>query len=177
MHYHFTMTNLSNKQMPYGICNHTAFRAPFTKHGKGKNLRLRVPAVKRCELDSRQLPTGNMLPLTAYDEQYANGTKMVNKVPVNNDMYLIEKTTVNGNPFHGVIMTDLETGRQVCYEVDETFPFFIMWNDKGTHDYFCPEPMSWMINAPNLDLPARETGYIELAPGESKTVTEHIYTL
>jgi aldose 1-epimerase len=84
---------------------------------------------------------------------------------------------VDGKPFYGVVMTDLETGNRVCYEVDETFKFFIMWNDRGTKDYFCPEPMSWMINAPNLNLPAEETGYIELAPGESKTVTERIYTL
>jgi aldose 1-epimerase len=177
MHYSFTLTNLSDKQMPYGVCNHAAFRAPFTKKGKGKNLRLRVPAVKRCELNWRQLPTGKTFPLTAYDEQYVNGTKLVQKVPIDNDMYLVEKTEVDGKPFYGVVMTDLETGKRVCYEVDETFKFFIMWNDRGTKDYFCPEPMSWMINAPNLDLPAEETGYIELAPGESKTVTERIYTL
>ena len=177
LHYSFTLTNLSDKQMPYGVCNHTSFKAPFTKKGKGKNIRLQIPAVKRCVLNDRQLPTGEVKDLSAYDEQYAKGTKLVNKVPINNDMYSVTTGEVDGKPFYGAIMTDTVTGKRICYEVDETFKFFIVWNDRGTKDYYCPEPMSWMIDAPNLDLPAEETGYIELAPNESKTVTEHIFTI
>lgn len=176
MHYSFTMTNLSDKQMPYGVCNHAAFRSPFTKKGKGKDIRLRIPAVKRCILNDRQLPTGEVRELSSYDEQYVKGTKHVIKSPINNDMYTVTTGELDGKPFYGAIMTDSISGKRICYEVDETFKFFIVWNDRGTKDYFCPEPMSWMIDAPNLDLPAEETGYIELAPNESKTVKEHIFT-
>ncbi|MGN0154225.1 MAG: aldose 1-epimerase [Lachnospiraceae bacterium] len=176
MHYSFTMTNLSDKQMPYGVCNHAAFRAPFTKKGKGKDIRLQIPAVKRCILNDRQLPTGEVRELSAYDEQYVKGIKHVIKSPINNDMYTVTTGELDGKPFYGAIMTDSISGKRICYEVDETFKFFIVWNDRGTKDYFCPEPMSWMIDAPNLDLPAEETGYIELAPNESKTVKEHIFT-
>ena len=176
MHYSFTLTNLSNKQMPYGVCNHSAFRAPFTKNGKGRDIRIQIPAVKRCIINERRLPTGELRDLSAYDEKYVNGTQHVNKVPIDNDMYLVTSGELDGKPFYGAIMTDLATGKRVCYEVDETFKFFVVWNDRGTKDYYCPEPMSWMIDAPNLDLPAEETGYIELAPNESKTVKEHIFT-
>lgn len=176
MHYNFTLTNLSDKQMPYGVCNHAAFKAPFTKKSKGRDIRLQIPATKRCILNERQLPTGELRDLSAYDKQYLNGTKLVNRVPINNDMYSVHAGELDGKPFYGAIMTDNATGKRICYEVDETFKFFIVWNDRGTKDYYCPEPMSWMIDAPNLDLPAEETGYIELAPNESKTVKEHIFT-
>ncbi len=176
MHYSFTLTNLSNKQMPYGVCNHAAFKAPFIKGGRGKDIRIQIPAVKRCIMNERRLPTGELRTLSAYDEKYVMGTQLVNKVPIDNDMYVVETGELDGRPFYGAIMTDRATGKRVCYEVDKAFKFFIIWNDRGTKDYYCPEPMTWMIDAPNLDMPAEETGYIELAPKESKTVTEHIFT-
>lgn len=176
MHYNFTLTNLSDKQMPYGVCNHASFKAPFTNKGKGKDIRLQLPIVKRCILNDRQLPTGEVRDLSTYDEQYLNGTKLVNKSPINNDMYVMKTGELDGKPFYGAIVTDQATGKRICYEVDETFKFFIVWNDRGTKDYYCPEPMTWMIDAPNLDLPADVTGYVELAPQESKTVSEHIFT-
>lgn len=177
LHYTFTLTNQSDKQMPFGICNHTSFQSPHTKQSKGRDIRLQLPAVKRCVINFRQLPVEPYKKeLSAYDEQYVNGTAHVIKVPINNDMYEIDSMDFNGKPFHGAIVTDSVTGKKICYEVDDTFKFFIVWNDRGTKDYYCPEPMSWMIDAPNLDLPAEETGYLELAPGEAKTVEEHIYT-
>ena len=175
MHYNFTLTNRSDRQMPYGVCNHTAFQAPFIKNGK--KIHVQVPVTKRCILNERQLSTGKLHDLSAYDEQYLNGTKLVTKTPINNDMYTLTTGTLDGKPFYGAVMTDAATGKRICYEVDKAFKFFIFWNDRGTKDYYCPEPMTWMIDAPNLDLPAEVTGYIELAPKESKTVTEHIFTI
>lgn len=178
LHYSFTMTNLSNKQMPYGVCNHTSFMAPNVNGSKATDIRLTLPAIKALPLNERQLPVAPYKKdISAYDEKYVKGTAQMIKVPVDNDMYEIGTLRVDGKPVHGVVITDKRTGKRICYDVDETFKFFIVWNDRGTKDYFCPEPMSWMIDAPNLDLPAEESGYIELAPGESKTVTEHIYTI
>lgn len=176
LHYSFTMTNLSDKQMPYGVCNHSSFKAPFIHGHKGTDIRLQIPAVERLVLNERRLPTGETKPLSLYDERYVKGTQKVHKQYIDNDMYRIEEMEFNGKPFYGVIMTDAPSGKKICYEVDKAFPFFIVWNDKGTKDYYCPEPISWMIDAPNLDLPADVTGYMELAPKESKTVKEHIFT-
>lgn len=176
MHYSFTLTNLSDKQMPYGVCNHTAFKAPFITGGKKTDIRLQIPAVKRCVLNERRLPTGEIKELSLHDERYVKGIQKVHKEYIDNDMYIIETGELDGKPFYGAIMTDVATGKRVCYEVDETFKFFIVWNDKGKKDYYCPEPMTWMVDAPNLDMPPEVTGYTELAPNESKTVWEHIFT-
>lgn len=178
LHYSFTLTNTSDKQMPYGVCNHTSFAAPNVKGSNPRDIRLKLPVVKRLPVNFRQLPIPPYKKeLSAYDENYANGTAHMIKFPINNDMYEIDSMDVDGKAFHGALITDAATGKRICYEVDETFKFFIVWNDRGTKDYYCPEPMSWMIDAPNLDLPAEETGYVELNPGQSKTVTERIYTL
>lgn len=176
LHYRFTLTNLSNRQMPYGVCNHAAFKTPFIHGHKGTDIRIKLPATERIMINERRLTTGEFKKPSFYDERYINGTQKIHKQYIDNDMYRIEKMELDGRPFYGVIMTDVPSGKRVCYEVDETFPFFIVWNDKGTKDYYCPEPMSWLIDAPNLDLPADVTGYIELAPNESKTITEHIFT-
>lgn len=176
MHYNFTMTNCSNKQMPYGVCNHTAFKSPFVHTGNRRDVHIKLPVERRCILNKRQLPTGELRNLSFYDEKYANGTQLATKVPINNDMYVMRMGELDGEPFYGAIITDQKSGKRICYEVDETFRFFIVWNQRGTKDYFCPEPMTWMIDAPNLDLPAEVTGYTELAPGESKTIGQHIFT-
>jgi len=176
LHYNFTLTNLSDKMMPYSVCNHTAFKAPFTKNGMGKNIRIQIPATERCVVNYRFLPNGEFAKLSTYDEQYAAGTKQVDKVVVDNDIYRVTTGGLDGKPFYGAVMTDIASGKRVCYEVDEAYKFFIVWNDRGRKGYFCPEPMTAMIDAPNLDLPADITGYVELSPNESRTLSQRIST-
>ena len=94
---------------------------------------------------------------------------------IDNDLYTAEMNELDGKPFYGVIVTDKVTGVRVCYEVCDVMKYWIMWNDHGMKEFFCPETMSWNIDAPNLSGDPAVTGYTELAPGESKTVTERIF--
>ena len=82
----------------------------------------------------------------------------------------------DGKPFYGSIMTDEASGKQIVYEISKDFKFWVIWNHNGDKGYFCVEPMTWMIDAPNLGIAPDESGYMELAPGQSKTVSEHIYS-
>ena len=175
--YEFTMTNLSKVQMPYGICNHTAMKGPFSKTAKPEDMRLYIPIGDKVLLNHRCLPTGDIKLHDDYDKQYLSGSMVPVKWSIDNDMYYGEMGDLDGRPFYGSITTDLASGKRVCYEVDTTFKFWIIWNEWGTKDYFCPEPMSWIIDAPNMNLPASESGYLELAPGQSKKVKEHLFTL
>jgi hypothetical protein len=43
--------------------------------------------------------------------------------------------------------------------------------------YLCPEPMSSMIDAPNLDLPPGLSGYRELEPNESAVFKQRFFTI
>lgn len=175
--YEFTLTNLSQRQMPYGVCNHTAFKGPFTSNGQGVNVRLQVPIGDKWEIDEHCIPTEKTLPLTNYDMMYKNGTMVPVLQDIDNDLYTAEMNELDGKPFNGVIITDLVSGKKICYEVDDNIKYWIMWNDHGNKGFFCPEPMTWNIDAPNLSGDPSVTGYVELAPGESKTLRERIFTI
>lgn len=168
--------NCSNKMLPMSLASHTTINSPFVDGGKESNIRLTVPAGKKCELNERCLPTEILKAPTMYDLEYKTGNKCPVLQVVDNDMYIGETTFIDHEEFHGVIAEDIESGKKICYEVSEEFGFWIIWNDRGFNGYFCPEPMTAMINAPNLSLPAEVTGYREIKPGDTFTAHEHFFT-
>jgi aldose 1-epimerase len=88
---------------------------------------------------------------------------------------------VRGNPsgedFYGLVVEDKASGKKIGYEISEDYKFWIFWNDRGFNGYFCPEPMSAMIDAPNLDIPAGLSGYRELGPNESAVFKQRFFTI
>ncbi len=84
----------------------------------------------------------------------------------------IENGTYEGKPFRGAIL-DYDSNI-VLYEVDENYRYWCLWNQRPDSGFFCPEPMSWMIDAPNLALPREVTGVRVLTPGEIATYTAKI---
>ncbi|MGN0435403.1 MAG: aldose 1-epimerase [Wujia sp.] len=175
--YAFTMTNTSDKQLPFGVCNHTTINGPFTKDGEGLDMRLYVPIGDKWELSKTCIPTGEFLPITNHDRQYLTGSQVPVLHDIDNDVFFAEEGTLDGHPYYGVVASDAKTGKRICYEVCKDFKFWIIWNDHGEKGFFCPEPCTWIIDAPNQPIPDDESGYVELAPGESKTLTEKIYTM
>jgi aldose 1-epimerase len=174
--YKQTFTNLSKVQMPFGVCTHTTMMGPFTSDGNPLDMRLYVPIGEKWKLNDRCLPTGDFMPLDNHDKQYLTGSMVPVKQVINNDVYYAEEGDIDGKPYYGVVATDIGSGKEIRYEVCRDYKFWIIWNEWGEKGYFCPEPMSWMVDAPNLPLAPEDTGYEELAPGESKTMTQHIYT-
>ena len=55
----------------------------------------------------------------------------------------------------------------------------IVWVEDATkgNKYFCPEPMTAMIDAPNLDMPNGVTGYTEVKPQQSYEVYQRFFTV
>ena len=176
MNYSVTITNLSERQLPFGICNHTTFNGPFTSKGEPFDTKLFVTIADKWPLNQRNLPTCDSISLDNHDRQYLTGSMIPVKHVINNDVYNCVTYEVDGKPFRGAIITDAATCKEIRYEVDDNFKFWVIWNDGGEKGYFCPEPSTWMIDAPNLPIPGPESGYEELAPGESKTVRQRIYS-
>ena len=175
--FNFKIKNLSDVMLPVGVGNHTSMRAPFVKRGKKKNMRIQMPVTRRVELNDRFLPTGKFLPVTDYEKQYVDGTMMPVFHDIDSEMYEIgTMTTPLGKEIHGLVVTDIKHGKSIVYEVDDLYKYFVMWNCGGEASFFCPEPISWMINAPNVDLPDEITGYRELAPGEIFEAWQKLYT-
>jgi len=172
-----TYKNLSDKMMPISIAAHTAFSVPFVDGGKQEDARLELPISERVIADeSRWLPTGEFAELNDYDLEYKSGVKCPVLQDINNNHYRAAKTKLDGKDFNGCILTDAFSGKKVCYETDEKFKFWIVWNQGGFNGYFCPEPLTAMINAPNLALPHEKTGYCEIKPGGVYSDYQRIFT-
>ncbi|MCD7811152.1 MAG: aldose 1-epimerase [Ruminococcus sp.] len=169
-------TNCSDKMMPISLATHTTINSPFVDGAKEGDIRLTVPVGKKCELNSRCLPTERLRSLNMYDLEYKTGNKCPVLQDISNDMYFGEYTELDHEKFHGVIAEDIASGKKICYEVSEEYGFWIIWNDRGFNGYFCPEPMTAMINAPNLSLSDDVTGYREIKPAESFTAHQHFFT-
>ena len=172
-----TLENLSDKRLPVSLCTHTCINAPMTPGGKQSGLRLTVPIGEKCELNERCLPTEKLLPLTYKDLRYKNGSMRPVLHQISNDMYTAADGELDGKPFYGVTVTDKETGKRVCNEVSKEYRFWNMWNDRGGNGYFCPEPMTAMINAANLGLKPDVSGHKELKKGESFECWQRFFTL
>lgn len=169
-------TNISDKVLPMSLASHTTINAPFVDDAKEKDIRLTVPIGKKCELNDRCLPTENLKALTMWDLEYKNGTKCPVLQIIDNDMYFGEETELDGEKFHGVIAEDTVSGKKLCYEVSDEYKFWIIWNDRGFNHYFCPEPMTAMIDAPNLSLTPDVSGYIEVKPNETYTAHQRFFS-
>ncbi len=177
LEYEFKLINLSRKMMPISVATHTAINSPFVVGGKEKDERITVPIGKRCLLNERCLPTKELGDLTVQDLEYRSGSRCPVLQNIDNEMYFAEHMMIEGEDFYGLVCEDLASGKKFAYEISDNYKFWIIWNDRGFNGYFCPEPMSAMIDAPNLDLPNAFTGYKELAPEESCTFHQRFFTL
>ncbi|MBR6836279.1 MAG: aldose 1-epimerase, partial [Oscillospiraceae bacterium] len=168
-------TNNSEKVLPISIGSHTAMQAPFVDGAKLADIRLQVPAMMRCELNERCLPTEDLLDLSDWDKEYVDGTKVPVLQNLDNDMYAAGRLELDGKPFSGIIAEDRASGIKICYEVSDEYRFWIIWNDQGFNGYFCPEPMTAMINAPNLSLSPSVSGYREIIKGQTFECSQHFF--
>lgn len=172
-----SLTNNSKVMMPISIATHTTINAPFVDGGVQQDIRLQVPCEEKLPFNKRRwLPTGKSTKLNDYDMQYKEGTMCPVLKNICNDMYTGGTVKLNGKDFRGCVMTDVASGKKICYEVDDNYKFWIIWNHEGFNNYFCPEPMTAQVNAANLDMPREKSGYTELAPHKTYTAVQRFFT-
>lgn len=159
VHQKTTVFNCGKEEMPLGIGYHTAFRLP------SEPCRIMVTtANQRWEMsDPRRLPTGRLIPLTNDERFNVPGGRDVGIAAVG---MLCPAVTQNG--FRGAVITSCASGTEIIYEVDEAFSLWALWNDGGDKGFFCVEPLTWLSNAPNLNLPPEATGLHLLSPGDAR---------
>lgn len=160
------LKNLCDKSLPVSIATHTCINAPLVVGGDEKDMLLKIGIDKKCGLNDRFLPDEKLYDLTSWDEEYRDGTKLPTGQVIENDMYTGADNSFEDKPFYGSAVYDTEKRVALINEVSREFKFFNIWNHDGDKGYFCPEPMTAMINSPNLKLPREESGYRELNPGE-----------
>lgn len=170
------LTSLADNKLPVSICTHTCINAPICDGGNEEDMTLSVPVGQKCELNERYLPTEKLMELSDWDKEYKDGVKMPTLQDISNDMYTAVMNKLDGEDFYGCYVTDNKQGVRICNEVSKEFKFWNMWNDEGNRGYFCPEPMTAMINAPNLSIDREVSGYTELSKGETFTCRQRFFT-
>lgn len=169
-----SITNNSSSPMPMGLGYHTAFSVPFHPESTGEDYRMWVSVNERWELSERILPTGKRLPLTEKEMSYRNQGMPPLGDPIDKH-YTVLPLNINGKEFHGAILEDTSKGLRLVYEVGKGFKHWMLWNMDGNSGFVCPEPQTWVVNAPNVKLPDEITGMKLLAPGETWEETCKIF--
>ena len=153
--------NKGQEPFPWGLGFHTAFRFPIGS-GTSQACELSLPVKKHWKLNQRNLPTG------AFD--YEGDTAEIR-----------EGSTLEGNLYDDVYSADFnaaeneavisnrEAGMTVKYRCSREFGHWVLFNGDGREltGFVCPEPYTWVTNAPNLNLPESETGLREIGPEQS----------
>ena len=80
--------------------------------------------------------------------------------------FTLREIDVDGKPFRGALVENLRTGVRTFYEVDDRTIYWTIWNNGGQVPYCCPEPQTWITDAPHAADP-EAAGFRSVAPGES----------
>jgi len=166
--------NSGHSDMPLGVGYHTPVCLPFAAESRKSDYKLRLSVGKRWELSERGLPTGTLLDLS--DEELLLRGGGLNPTGKAIEWALTaEPIEVDGKMFNGAILEDQKMGIRLFYEVDDQFKHWTLWNNGGEVDWVCPEPQTWAINAPNLDLPDEVTGFQVLQHGQQWSAVSKLY--
>lgn len=146
-----TVRNGGELPMPFGIGFHTVFRSP-------RRARLTAAEFRWEIVRPRFLASGRKLPWETFNpNEWFDPSEQVISCH-----FPMETKEFDGKPFRGALL-DYD-GLRVRYESGPEFRHWCLWNHDPSDGFLCPEPMSWLVNAPNLPLPPEETGFQTIAP-------------
>lgn len=165
-----TVNNLGNSPMPFMLGFHTAINAPFAPGSSMDDMEMVMTIGERWELNKRMLPTGKYLPLSE-DEQKMKADGVTPFFAMLDNHYTAAPQ--DGRNF--MALTDKRLKLRLVYDVGTKYKHWMIWNSDAKSGFFCPEPQTGMVNAPNVPLPAEDTGLIMLAPGKAWEETSRIY--
>lgn len=167
------LANRSRTPMPVGVGFHTPLRIPFAG-GSDADYVMRVAVGEQVELNDRNLPTGKTLPLSGQFAKLRDGGLRVTGCEAIEAGFTLHEIDVDGKPFRGALVENLQTGVRTFYEVDGQTTYWTIWNNGGQVPYCCPEPQSWTTNAPNAADPAA-AGFQAVAPGDKWRMKFRLY--
>lgn len=161
---------------PFGFGFHTTFRFPE------ETGRFALTAAKRWRLNDNMLPTGELEEIP-FKEQLQRGMSL-HGVALDDAFYVGDGATpadtgggeadhvgAPAGPGRSAATLRYEaagTDIHIRYEADHHFKHWVIYNADGRSGFVCPEPYTWITNAPNLNVPASVTGLQELQPGEAR---------
>lgn len=173
----FKITNLSEKVLPIGIGSHTSINCTFSQGSEKCNSRMQFSVDKSVLFNQKRwLCTGELAPMDDFSKKFADGTINPATTVIDNYMFTAKPQEIDGENLNCVKFYDAKTGKTICYQAGEMYKFWLCWNKWAQDGFCCPEPMTWMTNAPNIDLPNEVTGYKEIKTQESFDSYQRIFS-
>jgi aldose 1-epimerase len=152
--------NEGSESMPVLLGFHTSINAPFAPGSSPSDCRFTLNAGCRIEMGERMLPTGRVMELDAWERQMAEAGADPFERPLDHHYTAVPRDGLNK-----MVLSDKRAGLSLVYETDAAYGHWMLFNNRATPGYFCPEPQTCRVNAPNLNLPRNDSGVVELAPG------------
>lgn len=165
-----TVLNEGAELMPCLLAFHTTINAPFVSGSSASDYVMRMTIGERRELNERMLPTGGFQPLNP-QEKLLKQTGVFPFFEAMDNHY----TSQPQNDRNFMELIDRRVNLKLVYDVGTAYKHWMVWNNQATEGFLCPEPQINLVNAPNLSLPAEDTGLVSLKPGEKWRETSHLY--
>ncbi|WP_270165144.1 aldose 1-epimerase [Paenibacillus sp. SYP-B4298] len=153
----FILDNLDHEPLPWGVGYHTTFNFPISPEGSVERSTFKLLTDRIWELTDRLLPTGELVEIPYAAE--LNAGMSLSGMPLDTVYQVPEGAECVA------VLTDPDAGLQITYSGDSHFGQWVVYNNDAKSGYLCPEPYTWVTNAPHLSLPAELTGFRALAPG------------
>ena len=166
----FDATNDGDEAIPFMLGFHTTVNAPFAPGSRVEDLECGLSIGERWELNERMLPTGRRLPLNEGEQLLRDGKGNPYFESMDNHY---TASAVNGS--NAMTLYDRRAGVRFVYEAGDAYKHWMVYNAAAGGEFFCPEPQTGMVNAPNAGLPADQTGLIRLEPGQSWSAVIRMY--
>ncbi len=113
---------------------------------------MKLGVLKRVELNERSLPTGHFIELDKDERQLADIGNSPYFKPLDHH-YIAREAEENQ-----MVLTDSKEKVSFVLLRDPSFRFWMLYNDDAKSGFFCPEPQTNMVNAPNVPLSYKKTG-------------------
>ena len=162
--------NDGERPMPLLVGFHTALKIPFAPEGSATDCSVAMNLGPQWELSERKLPTGRQIPLGAMAQAIAQGGGDPFAHPVD---ALFDAAPGDGPNECSVL--DRRAGMRFLYQTDRAYRAWMLWNGDGRSGFLCAEPMTCLVNAPNLALPAAVSGMQALAPGAQWSALSRLF--
>lgn len=167
----FEAVNESAEAMPFMLGFHTSVNAPFATGSSVQDLETGISIGKRWELNDRMLPTERAHPLSKGEDLLSKGEGDPYFESLDNH-YTAETGKDNRN---AMTIYDHRVNVRFVYEAGDAYKHWMVYNAAANGKFFCPEPQTGMVNAPNVNLPTEQTGLIRLEPGQRWSAESRMY--
>ncbi|MDD3411310.1 MAG: aldose 1-epimerase [Eubacteriales bacterium] len=146
------VTNHSEHNMPLGLGVHAAWRV-FSPEA-----RLQIPVLRQWAVDAHTIvPTGEKISDGPLLDTLREGRLLPEEQALS---CLLECAPGPVRLSDGKV--------SFCCQADANTRFLMLWNGGGHAGFVCPEPQTWLVDAPNLPWSPAETGMSWLRPGETR---------